>query len=131
MPTPEGPVASQIHALAAHLLAVSAADALDGAVSTAEGHGGAVAAVAAVAAAVRAAVEAHPHRVAWEDGCESRTYLQIYRHLEELGWLLTDVLFLNMFDLSICSRGVELGDSEMMKSPMTQYWNGLWNKMNN
>lgn len=68
-----------IHALAAHLLAVSAADALDGAVSTAEGHGGAVAAVAAVAAAVRAAVEAHPHRVAWEDGCESRTYLQIYR----------------------------------------------------
>lgn len=65
-----------IHALAAHLLAISAADALDGSVSTAEGHGGAV---AAVAAAVRAAVEAHPHRVAWEDGCESRTYLQIYR----------------------------------------------------
>ena len=38
----------------------------------------------AVAAAILEAVEAHPHRVAWEDGCESRTYLQIYRNLDDL-----------------------------------------------
>ena len=70
-------MALQIHALASHLSAV--ADDL-AAVEVAPSPG--AGAPGAVAAAILAAVEAHPHRVAWEGGCESRTYLQIYRNLD-------------------------------------------------
>lgn len=63
-----------IHALASHLHTVAVSDVDDAVVSDATDG-----ACGAVAAAILEAVEAHPHRVAWEDGCESRTYLQIYR----------------------------------------------------
>eukprot|EP00438_Fugacium_kawagutii_P011365 Skav212543 [mRNA] locus=scaffold1851:469340:469766:+ [translate_table: standard] len=47
----------------------------------------------AVTAAFLAAVQAHPHRVACEDGNESRTYLQLHRFSVAAGNLIYDGFF--------------------------------------
>ena len=48
-----------------------------------------------------AAVEMHPHRVACEEAMESKTYLQIYRHLGGFVLQICSVFFGGVEDLRV------------------------------